>query len=240
MIIGRADSRIASWHSGAAERQYPDWRRHVRCRGSRGASGFHAKTRRHPGEPAPQRRRADPRQNQSHRVRRLCVGRHAVGLQRRRRYGENPHGKQDYGRGLGSSIGSAAGVAAALAPVAIGSETQNSIQTPASVTSVYGFKPSVGRVSRAGVVPLVPSQDSPGLLVRSMDDIMRVMPVIACADCRDSMTIPAAIGSLGKLHRRDAGTIRIGVPRRAIADRADLQGVMAQSRPYCPNCRSMA
>jgi amidase len=141
---------------------------------------------------------------------------------------KNPHGKQDYGRGLGSSVGSAAGVAAALAPVAIGSETQNSIQTPASVTSVYGFKPSVGRVSRAGVVPLVPSQDSPGLLARSMDDIMRVMPVIACADCRDSMTIPAAIGSLGKLHRRDAGTIRIGVPRRTIADRADLQGVMAQ------------
>ena len=75
---------------------------------------------------------------------------------------KNPHGLADYGRGLGSSVGSAAAVAAALAPIAIGSETQNSIQTPACVSSVFGFKPSVGMVSRAGMIPLVPSQDSPG------------------------------------------------------------------------------
>ena len=75
---------------------------------------------------------------------------------------KNPHGVAPYGRGLGSSVGSAAAVAARLVPVAIGSETQNSIQTPSCVSSVYGFKPSVGMVSRAGVVPLVPSQDLPG------------------------------------------------------------------------------
>src|SRR5690606_35360529 len=71
----------------------------------------------------------------------------------------NPHGLR-YGRGQGSSVGSAASVAAFMAPAAIGSETQNSIQAPASYSSVVGFKPSVGSVSRAGVVPLVPSQDS--------------------------------------------------------------------------------
>ena len=53
---------------------------------------------------------------------------------------KNPHGVADYGRGLGSSVGSAAAVAASLAPIAIGSETQNSIQTPASVSSVFGFQ----------------------------------------------------------------------------------------------------
>jgi len=73
----------------------------------------------------------------------------------------NPHGTA-YGRGQGSSVGSAAAVAAGLAPYAIGSETQNSIQSPACHSSVVGLKPSVGRVSRAGMVPLVPSQDSPG------------------------------------------------------------------------------
>ena len=53
---------------------------------------------------------------------------------------KNPHNLTDYGRGLGSSVGSAAAVAAALAPIAIGSETQNSIQTPACVSSVFGFQ----------------------------------------------------------------------------------------------------
>src|SRR5690606_10893931 len=72
----------------------------------------------------------------------------------------NPHGLE-YGRGQGSSVGSAAAVAASLAPAAIGTETQNSIQTPALYSSVVGYKPTVGAVSRAGVVPLVPSQDSP-------------------------------------------------------------------------------
>ena len=84
---------------------------------------------------------------------------------------KNPHDASPYGRGLGSSVGSAAAVAARLAPIAIGSETQNSIQTPSCVSSVYGFKPSVGMVSRAGVVPLVPSQDSPGPIAASIEDV---------------------------------------------------------------------
>ena len=63
---------------------------------------------------------------------------------------KNPHAVAPYGRGLGSSVGSAAAVAGLLVPVAIGSETQNSIQTPCCVSSVYGFKPSVGFVSRRG------------------------------------------------------------------------------------------
>ena len=93
---------------------------------------------------------------------------------------KNPHSVAAYGRGLGSSVGSAAAVAASLTPIAIGSETQNSIQTPACVSSVFGFKPSVGMVSRAGVVPLVPSQDSPGPLARSVEELALLMS----SDCR--------------------------------------------------------
>src|SRR5581483_2107650 len=88
----------------------------------------------------------------------------------------NPHGIE-YGRGQGSSVGSAAAVAAGFAPVAIGSETQNSIQTPACYSSVVGFKPGVALVSRNGVVPLVPNQDSPGPLVRSAEDAALVLGV---------------------------------------------------------------
>src|SRR5580658_10584910 len=95
---------------------------------------------------------------------------------------KNPHGIVDYGRGLGSSVGSASAVAASLAPIAIGSETQNSIQTPASVSSVYAFKPSVGAVSCKGIVPLVPSQDAPGPLGRSVEDLALMFRVMMGGD----------------------------------------------------------
>jgi amidase len=141
----------------------------------------------------------------------------------------NPHGMA-YGRGQGSSVGSAASVAAGFAPIAIGSETQNSIQTPACHSSVVGLKPSVGLVSRAGVVPLVPSQDSPGPLARCVEDAALVAEVIAGADVRDSATLahwhacehgwePGRLESI-------AG-IRIGVPRRCIADRPEM-GVLSR------------
>lgn len=138
---------------------------------------------------------------------------------------KNPQNKQDYGRGLGSSVGSAAAIAASLAPVALGSETQNSIQTPASVSSVFGFKPSVGLVSRAGVVPLVPSQDSPGPLARSVEDASLLFSVIAGADCRDTLSLEAALARTAVESARDPRSIRVGVLRRTIADRADLADV---------------
>ena len=140
---------------------------------------------------------------------------------------KNPHGVAPYGRGLGSSVGSAAAVAARLVPVAIGSETQNSIQTPSCVSSVYGFKPSVGMVSRAGVVPLVPSQDSPGPIAASIEDIALVLSLLAGADSADTATLEMPHDLSSPLRPRDPGTIRIGVPRRAMADRADFAAVMA-------------
>lgn len=134
----------------------------------------------------------------------------------------NPHTKDAYGRGLGSSVGSAAAIAASLAPIALGTETQNSIQTPAIASSVYGFKPSVGRISRAGVVPLVPSQDSPGLLARSIEDIVCMFGVLAGADACDTASLPE-IAYQTSPRRRDPATTRIGVVRRFTTDRADLQ-----------------
>jgi amidase len=135
----------------------------------------------------------------------------------------NPHGIA-YGRGQGSSVGSAAAVAAGFAPIAIDSETQNSIQTPACYSSVVGFKPSVGMVSRAGVVPLVPSQDSPGLLARCVEDAALVVAAMAGADVGDTATL----GHWAWDHERldSLAGVRIGVPRRCIADRPDMNAVV--------------
>jgi amidase len=142
----------------------------------------------------------------------------------------NPHGVVGYGRGQGSSVGSASAVAAGFAPLAVGGETQNSIQTPASYSSVVGFKPSKGAISRAGIMPLVPSQDAAGFIGRSVTDVAIATAAVAGADLRDAESLQFV------LHRRDASTqpirqiadLRIGVPRRAMADREQFADVMPQ------------
>ncbi len=131
----------------------------------------------------------------------------------------NPLGLR-YDRGQGSSVGSAAAVAARFCAFAIGSETQNSIQAPATATSVVGFKPTVGRVSRHGIVPLVPSQDSPGCLTVSVDDASLVLAAIAGADMHDAATLSFFGGAGGGETAGSLQGVRIGVPRRFVADNA--------------------
>ncbi|WP_336653652.1 amidase family protein [Leclercia adecarboxylata] len=127
----------------------------------------------------------------------------------------NPLGVE-YGRGQGSSVGSAAAVAAGFCAFAIGSETQNSIQAPAVHTSIVGFKPSVGQVSRHGLIPLVPSQDSPGPLTRSVDDTLLIFQAIAGPDMNDTATL--ADFSDDASRHNDLQGLRIGIPRRFMAD----------------------
>jgi aspartyl-tRNA(Asn)/glutamyl-tRNA(Gln) amidotransferase subunit A len=70
----------------------------------------------------------------------------------------------------GSSSGSAAGVAAQLVPIALGSQTAGSVLRPAAFNGVIGFKPTYGRISKRGVLPLAWSLDHVGLLARSVED----------------------------------------------------------------------
>lgn len=137
----------------------------------------------------------------------------------------NPHGVR-FGRGQGSSVGSAASVAAALAPVAIGSETQNSLQTPACCTGVTAWKPSVGLVSRSGVVPLVPSQDTAGPLTRTVADAALLAAVLAGPDSRDTATLQRPWTGWEPFRRRELHGLRIAVPRLTMTDREDVAAVM--------------
>ncbi|WP_338763225.1 amidase family protein [Massilia sp. METH4] len=121
-----------------------------------------------------------------------------------------------YGRGLGSSVGSAAAVAARLCAFAIGTETQNSIQAPAIHSSIVGFKPTVGRVSRHGVIPLVPSQDSPGPLTTTVADAVAVFEAIRGPDINDSATLTGPSHTISR--ERSLRGLRIGIPRRCMAD----------------------
>ena len=88
----------------------------------------------------------------------------------------------------GSSSGSAAGVAANLCAVAIGTETDGSIVSPAAVCGIVGLKPTVGLVSRAGIIPISKSQDTAGPMARTVTDAAILLGALTGIDPRDDAT----------------------------------------------------
>ena len=102
----------------------------------------------------------------------------------------NPHGS---GRSpSGSSSGSAVAVAAGLAPLAVGTETDGSIVSPAGACGVVGIKPTLGLVSRGGIVPISAEQDTAGPMARTVGDAAALLTVLAGADPADPATADAA------------------------------------------------
>ena len=91
----------------------------------------------------------------------------------------------------GSSSGSGAAVSANFVTVAIGTETDGSIVCPSNANGIVGIKPTVGLVSRAGIVPIADSQDTAGPMARTVRDAALVLGVIAGTDPRDPATAEA-------------------------------------------------
>ena len=116
----------------------------------------------------------------------------------------------------GSSSGSGAAVAAGMVDAAIGTETDGSITCPASVMGLVGLKPTVGLVSRTGVIPISHSQDTPGPMTRDVATAARVLTAIAGSDPADAATASADThrSDYSAALRRDAlKGARIGVMR---------------------------
>jgi len=91
----------------------------------------------------------------------------------------------------GSSSGSGVAVSANLCAVAVGTETDGSIICPSSVNGIVGIKPTVGLVSRSGVVPVSHSQDTPGPMARTVADAAALLSALSGADERDAATASA-------------------------------------------------
>ncbi len=85
----------------------------------------------------------------------------------------------------GSSSGSAVAVAAALAPLAVGTETDGSIICPSSINGIVGIKPTLGLVSRDGIIPIAHTQDTAGPMARSVYDAALLLGAMAVADASD-------------------------------------------------------
>ncbi len=130
----------------------------------------------------------------------------------------------------GSSSGSAVAVSANLCAIAVGTETDGSIVSPASINGIVGLKPTVGLVSRRGIAPISHSQDTAGPLARSVRDAALMLGVMAGLDAADPAS--AAVGK-----RFDTDYVRyvdinglrgarLGIARKFFADNAPLNGFL--------------
>jgi len=118
----------------------------------------------------------------------------------------------------GSSSGSAVAVTANLCAAAIGTETDGSITSPSACNSLVGLKPTLGFVSRTGIVPIAHSQDTAGPMARSVHDCALLMNAITVADRADAMTkgkaVPRGVDFTQYIGMRDLKGVRLGVGRQ--------------------------
>ncbi len=122
----------------------------------------------------------------------------------------------------GSSSGSGAAVSANLCAVAIGTETDGSIVCPSGICGIVGIKPTVGLISRAGVIPISASQDTAGPMARSVADAAALLSALTGVDPRDSATAASRthVAQVKSDYTKflDAGALkgaRIGVARKS-------------------------
>jgi aspartyl-tRNA(Asn)/glutamyl-tRNA(Gln) amidotransferase subunit A len=121
----------------------------------------------------------------------------------------------------GSSSGSAAGVATGMCLGALGSQTGGSITRPATYCGIAGCKPTYGRVSCRGVVPLAPSMDHPGPLARCVRDLALLLQAIAGPDPEDPDCAVRAVPDYSARLTRPLAPLRLGLVRGLFEERAE-------------------
>jgi amidase len=132
----------------------------------------------------------------------------------------------------GSSSGTGAAIAANFATVGVGTETDGSIVCPSSVSGLVGIKPTLGLISRAGIVPLAHSQDSAGPMTRSVADAALLLGVLAGSDPRDAATAPANAHAADYLKALDANGLRgarLGIVRKMAGFHPDVEALFARN-----------
>nr|HET7859539.1 amidase [Caldimonas sp.] len=130
----------------------------------------------------------------------------------------------------GSSSGTAAAIAAGLAPLGVGTETDGSIVSPASICGLVGLKPTVGRMSRDGIVPIAHTQDTPGPMTRTVADAALLYAAMSGRDGADPATASAPSAAttvaLGDGALRGA---RLGVARAFFTGNDSVDGLIEQA-----------
>ncbi len=118
----------------------------------------------------------------------------------------------------GSSSGSGVAISANLAVLAVGTETDGSIVCPAAMNGIVGIKPTLGLISRSGIIPIAHSQDTAGPMARSVRDAATLLGVLTGTDARDEVTEASAGRAYSDytqfLDPQGLRGMRIGVARR--------------------------
>ncbi len=129
----------------------------------------------------------------------------------------------------GSSAGTGAAIAANLATVGIGTETDGSIICPSATTGIVGLKPTLGLVSRSGIIPIAHSQDTAGPMTRTVADAAILLGVLVGSDKNDSITSQAGKGETDytKFLQKDGlKNMRIGVGRQTFGRNSKIDAVV--------------
>lgn len=113
----------------------------------------------------------------------------------------------------GSSGGSAAAVASDMALFSIGEDTGGSIRQPASFCGIAGLRPSYGRNSRYGIMPMASSLDTVGPLAKTVEDIAIIMQAIAGHDKKDATTVDDLVPNYISIIKKDIKGLRVGIPK---------------------------
>ena len=156
----------------------------------------------------------------------------------------------------GSSGGSGAAVAASLCTASLGSDTGGSIRIPSAVCGVVGIKPTYGRVSRYGAIPLAWSIDHVGPLAKSVEDAALLLAVLAGPDPKDATGSDRPVPDYTQGLSGEVGGVRLGIPEQYFFEHVDPEiltavqqairsleqlGASAQpvSLPHLENCAAM-
>lgn len=121
----------------------------------------------------------------------------------------------------GSSSGSAVAVAAALCAGALGTDTGGSVRIPAALCGLVGLKPTYGRVSRAGVIPLAWSLDHVGPMTRTVTDAALLLQVLAGRDPADPSTPDVPVPDYRRAMQGEVRGLRLGLPKDHFFEQVD-------------------
>lgn len=132
---------------------------------------------------------------------------------------KNPHDESKVAGG--SSGGSAAAVADDECLYSIAEDTGGSIRQPASFCGVVGLRPSYGRNSRYGIMPMASSLDTVGPIAKTVEDVALIMETIAGIDTKDATTVDATVPKYSAEIKKDIKGMKIGVPKEYFSVQGD-------------------
>lgn len=129
----------------------------------------------------------------------------------------------------GSSSGSGISVAANLTMVAVGTETDGSVVCPSSANGVVGIKPSLGTVSRSGIIPIAHSQDTAGPMARTVTDAVYLLDAMVAVDSNDTGAVKSSIDYASHLKLDGLKGKRIGIARNLMGYHAQVDQLFEQA-----------